>query len=100
MVSGCHWIRAVDPGLYLLEEEEGWKVDQGLRRKGKSWLVGKCLKPLGQPWTEKGWGTSGLRGQLGPSHNGLPCGVLDEADTTRESSRVRLFPAPLSVTSH
>lgn len=56
MVSGCRWIRTVDPGLYLLEEEEGWKVDQELRRKGESRLVGKCLRPLGQPRTEKGSG--------------------------------------------
>ena len=75
-------------------------MDQELRRKGESRLAGKRLKPLGQPRTEKGWGTSGLRGQLGPSRGGLPGGVLDAADATRDSSRVHLFPAPRSVTSH
>lgn len=91
VVSGCHWIRAVDPGLYLLEEEGGVEGGPGIEEKGKSWLVGKCLKTPGAAMDREGMGD--FRPEASWVHPIMVSRVWCWMKQTRlrESSQKRLF---------
>lgn len=61
----------------LAERGERQKVGRGSRGKGKAGCEESASKPLGAVMNKRGWGTSGPRGHLPPSHRDLPRGALD-----------------------